>query len=137
MFASQSWQAKEYGEAEVWMNERIMRIGGKHCAEFITAFDESSPSTSERISPLDNAIWLVWKYEGDNTLYNLLEKKDFPYNMEPILLGRELKLPKSPRRRLITVRLVMKQLITALGACHNSGKMHPLLEQSCHLIVQT
>jgi hypothetical protein len=34
-------KAKEFGQAETWMNERMMRIPGRHCAEFITAFDES------------------------------------------------------------------------------------------------
>lgn len=114
-------KAKEFGEAEVWMNERMARIGGRHCAEFVTAFDESSPSVG---SPLDNAIWLVWKYEGDNTLWTLMEKKDFPYNLEPLLFKRELKLPKGARRKLITVRLALKQLLEALAACHNSGIVH-------------
>lgn len=100
------------------MNERMLRVGGKHCAAFITAFDETSPSVG---SPLDNAIWLVWKYEGDNTLYNLMEKKEFPYNLEPLLLNRELKLPRGTRRKLVTIRMVMKQLVEALQACHNSG----------------
>lgn len=36
-----SQQAKEFGQAEAWMNERLMRLGGKHAAEFITAFDET------------------------------------------------------------------------------------------------
>ncbi len=35
-------QAKEFGEAEVWMNERMMRTGGNHVAEFITAFQVRS-----------------------------------------------------------------------------------------------
>jgi hypothetical protein len=34
-------KAKEFGQAETWMNERMMRVPGRHCAEFITAFDES------------------------------------------------------------------------------------------------
>ncbi len=55
----------------MWMNERMARIGGGHCAEFVTAFNESSPSVG---SPLDYAVWLVWKYEGDSTLYNMMEK---------------------------------------------------------------
>ncbi len=125
-------KAKEYGEAEVWMNERVMRIGGKHCAEFITAFDESDPSSNTN-SPLDDAIWLVWKYEGNNTLWDKLEnKKDFPYNIEETIMGRELKLPKGPRRKLVTIRLVMKQLLQALEACHNSGEPVDLGKTAIH-----
>ena len=33
-------QAKEFGEAEVWMNERLSRHAPGACAEFITAFKD-------------------------------------------------------------------------------------------------
>lgn len=100
-----------------------MRIGGQHCAEFVTAFEDSSLSPNAGISPLDNDIWLVWKYEGNNTLFDLMEKRnEFPYNMETLLFGRDLKLPKGPRRKLVTIRLIMRQLIEALKACHNAGE---------------
>ena len=99
-------QAKEFGEAEVWMNERLMRAAPECYAEFITAFDEGSGGFNRSPEPL----WLVWQYEGDFTLWDLMQKKDFPYNMEPFLLGRQLDLPKGPRRRLITIRLVMQQV---------------------------
>lgn len=36
----------------------------------------------------------MWKYEGDNTLYDLMQKRDFPYNAEPLLFGKELPLDK-------------------------------------------
>eukprot|EP00798_Chlamydomonas_sp_ICE-L_P022287 gene22287-29365_t len=117
-------KAKEFGEAEVWMNERMMRVdGAEHCAELVAAFDQrdgAGPGTS----PLDSDIWLVWKFEGDNTLNDVMEKRDFPYNMETILLGRELNLPKGPRRRLVTVKLALKQLIEALDCCHRTGIVH-------------
>jgi len=46
-------KANEFGEAEVWMNERLSRACPQTCAEFIAAFDDTIGSTS---SPL----WLVW-----------------------------------------------------------------------------
>ena len=49
------------------MNERVMRLPGKHAAQFITAFDETKSSAS------DSAVWLVWDYEGAFTLYDLLQ----------------------------------------------------------------
>lgn len=60
------------------MNERMSRVAGNHTAEFVTAFDESlsepGGSTAAPAGPLDNSsIWLVWKYEGDNTLMGLME----------------------------------------------------------------
>lgn len=61
-------QAKEFGEAEVWMNERLMRVAPSYFAEFITAFEEDS-------GRLDDPLWLVWAYEGDNTLSDLMQKK--------------------------------------------------------------
>ena len=48
-------QAKEFGEAEVWMNERLMRYAPQACAEFITAFVESDKPNSP--------LWLIWLYE--------------------------------------------------------------------------
>jgi hypothetical protein len=41
--------------------------------------------------------------------------------MEPLLLGRELDIPKGARRKLVTIRTVMQQLLEALSACHSSG----------------
>ena len=54
-------------------------------------------------------LWLVWRYEGDYTLYDLMQKKDWPYNLEPLLFGRELNIPKGPERRWLSLRIVVKQ----------------------------
>ena len=59
---------------------------------------------------LQEPLWLVWQYEGDFTLYDLMQKKEWPYNLEPLLFGRELDLPRGPRRRWVTLRLVVKQV---------------------------
>jgi len=116
------------------MNERLMRIGGKHCAEFVTAFEDTMLSPKAGVSPLDNDIWLVWKYEGNNTLFDLMEKKnEFPYNMETLLFGRELKLPKGPRRKMVTIRLIVRQLLEALKACHGSGENIHSVRGSCRI----
>lgn len=66
-------------------------------------------------------MWLVWMDEGENTLYDLMTKRDFPYNLEPILLERELRLPRDKRRRLVTIKLVVRQLLEALEAAHATG----------------
>ena len=52
----------------------------------------------------------VWQYEGDYTLWDLMQKKEFPYNLEPLLLGRELDMPKGPRRKAVTIQLVLQQV---------------------------
>jgi hypothetical protein len=100
-------QAKEFGEAEVWMNERLMRVAPAHIAEFITAFEDGSGKVGD-------PLWLVWRYEGDNTLYDLMQKKEWPYNLEPFLFGRELAMAKGPRRRAVTLRLLMQQVCPSL-----------------------
>lgn len=114
-------KAKEFGQAEAWMNERMERLGGKHCAEFITAFGEKSPKVG---SLLDDAVWLVWRYEGEYTLFDVMQKKEFPYNVEPLLLGRELRLEKGIRRKAVVIKLIMKQLLENLAACHATGIVH-------------
>ncbi len=51
-----------------------------------------------------------------------LGPQDFPYNLEPYLLDRELRVPKGPERKAITVRLAFKQLLEALAAAHSTGE---------------
>lgn len=87
----------------MWMNERLMRVAPNHIAKFITAFEDGTGKVGE-------PLWLIWQYEGDNTLYDLMQKKDWPYNVEPYIFGRELDLPKGPRRRAVTLRLLMQQV---------------------------
>uniref|UniRef100_A0A7S3VTM9 Protein kinase domain-containing protein n=1 Tax=Dunaliella tertiolecta TaxID=3047 RepID=A0A7S3VTM9_DUNTE len=119
-------KAKEFGQAEAWMNERMMRFSQKSVAEFITAFDGGStgPQKKKKDSPLDDAVWLVWRYEGDNTLSDLIEDKDFPYNLEPLLLDRELRLPRGARRKQAIISLAMQQLFENLQAAHSTGIVH-------------
>ncbi|KAL3161226.1 hypothetical protein ABBQ38_009592 [Trebouxia sp. C0009 RCD-2024] len=114
-------KAKEFGEAEVWMNERLMRAAPGCFAEFITAF-EAEEKSSKNKGP--EPLWLIWQYEGDYTLWDLMQKKDFPYNLEQALLGRELDMPKGPQRKAVTISLVMQQILEALKASHRTGIVH-------------
>eukprot|EP00210_Caulerpa_lentillifera_P006879 g6576.t1 len=147
-------KAKEFGEAEVWMNERLMRLPQKCCAEFITAFEEatgdafnwrgaktdlvySGDTQGKDYHVADPPLWLVWKYEGDFTLYDLLQQKDFPYNLEPYLLGRELTIPKGPYRKLVSIKIAMQQILEALKLCHSVGIVHrDVKPQNCILSEQ-
>lgn len=87
-----------------------MRAAPGCFAEFLTAF-EAEEKTSKTKAP--EPLWLVWQYEGDYTLFDLMQKKDFPYNMEPLLLGQELDMPKGPQRKAITISIIMQQV----GGC--------------------
>ena len=72
--SSPSLQAKEYGEAEVWMNERMMRLGGDHIATFVTAFDERKRKVAAAAALTESScIWLVWRDEGAATLDKLMQ----------------------------------------------------------------
>jgi hypothetical protein len=59
-------QAKEFGVPEVWMNERLMRIAPRSFAKFLYAFEEANGKQPD-------LLWLVWCYEGDYTLFDLLQ----------------------------------------------------------------
>ena len=45
-------QAKEFGEAEVWMNERLMRAAPQYFAEFITAFEDGEQRNTPQRGPV-------------------------------------------------------------------------------------
>jgi hypothetical protein len=49
---------------------------------------QAPPGKGKAAQQEDNSVWLVWKYEGDFTLSDVMAKRDFPYNLEPLLLGR-------------------------------------------------
>lgn len=110
-------KAKEFGEAEAWMNERMMRVAPQSVAKFITAFEQEPGKEGE-------PLWLVWRYEGDFSLADFMAKKDWPYNIEPLLFGRELRLPKGPTRKAVVLQVVMTQLLEALKAAHSTGIVH-------------
>lgn len=51
---------------QAWMNERMMRTAPKAVAEFIAAFSDGQ-------GQLGDSTWLVWAYEGDYTLADLMQ----------------------------------------------------------------
>ena len=53
-------QAKEFGEAEVWMNERLMRAAPQYFAQFITAFEDGEQRNAPQRGPvsLSSAFYL-------------------------------------------------------------------------------
>ena len=70
-------KAKEFGEAEVWMNERLSRAATGKCAEFVGAFEEAAPGSSSgrtaaAAAAANDLVWLIWRDEGENTLYDVM-----------------------------------------------------------------
>jgi serine/threonine protein kinase len=111
-------KATEFGEAEVWMNERMMRASPSSIARFITAFADGD--TPREGGPL----FLSWAYEGDTTLADLMVQRNFPANLEALLFDRPLKISEGANRRAVVLRLAIRQLIEALKACHIVGIVH-------------
>lgn len=111
-------KATEYGAVEIWMNERVRRACASSCADFVHGFIESSTKGK------GDEYWLVWRYEGDATLADLLLSKDFPYNVERMILGEVEKLPKGIERENRIIQTIMRQILFALDGLHSTGIVH-------------
>nr|GME19551.1 serine/threonine-protein kinase STN7, chloroplastic [Ipomoea batatas] len=67
-------KATEYGAVEIWMNERARRACANSCADFLYGFLESSSKKGAE-------YWLIWRFEGESTLADFMQSKEFPYNV--------------------------------------------------------
>ncbi|KAK6133812.1 hypothetical protein DH2020_032523 [Rehmannia glutinosa] len=110
-------KATEYGAVEIWMNERVRRACANSCADFMYGFLESSAKKGAE-------YWLIWKFEGEATLADLLQSKEFPYNVEAMILGENQDLPKGLERENRIIQTVMRQLLFALDGLHSTGIVH-------------
>ncbi|KAK0575069.1 hypothetical protein LWI29_033610 [Acer saccharum] len=110
-------KATEYGAVEIWMNERVRRACANCCAYFLYGFLESS-------SKKGGEYWLIWQYEGESTLSDLILSKEFPYNVETMILGEVQDLPKGIERENRIIQTVMRQLLFALDGLHSTGIVH-------------
>ncbi|CAN0876499.1 Serine/threonine-protein kinase STN7, chloroplastic [Linum grandiflorum] len=110
-------KATEYGAVEIWMNERVRRACASSCAEYLYGFLENS-------SKKDSEYWLLWKFEGEATLYDLMQSREFPYNVETLILGKVQDLPKGLERESRIIQTIMSQLLFALDGLHSTGIVH-------------
>ncbi|GBG70956.1 hypothetical protein CBR_g8256 [Chara braunii] len=131
-------KANEYGAVEIWMNERVRRGCGGSCADFVYGFMDSSALVNKRKMILgdnkangrEESFWLIWRFEGESTLADLMQAKDFPYNCERLLYGDVLPgdvawLPKgSKEREGRVIRAILNQILTALRRLHDTGIVH-------------
>ena len=113
-------KAYEYGEAEVWMNERLQRVCPNRVPKFIDAFEGPVENKKER-APL----WLVWSFEGEGTLADAIQDRKFPENLEEKVFGAKLDptLPASTRHALV-IRKLMKEILETLDVMHSTGIVH-------------
>ncbi|XP_050375062.1 serine/threonine-protein kinase STN7, chloroplastic [Argentina anserina] len=110
-------KATEYGAVEIWMNERVRRACANSCADFKYGFLESSSKQGAE-------YWLIWRFEGEATLYDLMQSKDFPYNVETMIIGEVQDLPKGLERENRIIQTIMRQLLFALDGLHSTGIVH-------------
>ncbi|PNX94981.1 serine/threonine-protein kinase STN7 chloroplastic-like [Trifolium pratense] len=110
-------KATEYGAVEIWMNERVRRACANSCADFVYGFLERSTKKTPE-------YWLIWRFEGDATLADLLQSRDFPYNVETLLLGEVQDLPKGLERENRIIQTIIRQLLFALDGLHSTGIVH-------------
>ncbi|KHG07521.1 Serine/threonine-protein kinase STN8, chloroplastic [Gossypium arboreum] len=110
-------KATEYGAVEIWMNERVRRACANSCADFLYGFLEGS-------SKKGGEYWLVWRYEGEATLSDLMLSKEFPYNVETMILGEVQNLPKGLERENQIIQTIMRQILFALDGLHSTGIVH-------------
>lgn len=112
-------KATEYGAVEIWMNERVRRACAASCADFVYGFLEKSSKGKGA-----DEYWLIWRFEGEETLSDLMLSKEFPYNVETKILGGVQDLPKGLERENKIIQTIMRQLLFALDGLHSTGIVH-------------
>ncbi|XP_040996828.1 serine/threonine-protein kinase STN7, chloroplastic [Juglans microcarpa x Juglans regia] len=110
-------KATEYGAVEIWMNERVRRACANSCADFVYGFLETS-------SKKGGEYWLIWRFEGEATLSDLMQSKEFPYNVETMILGEVQDMRKGIERENRIIQTIMRQLLFALDGLHSTGIVH-------------
>ncbi|KAF8716311.1 hypothetical protein HU200_026598 [Digitaria exilis] len=112
-------KATEYGAVEIWMNERVRRACASSCADFLYGFRENKAKGKGA-----EEYWLIWRFEGEDTLFDLMQSKEFPYNVETKILGDVQDLRKGIARENKIIQTVMRQLLFALDGLHSTGIVH-------------
>ena len=74
----------------------------------------------------EDLLWIVWKYEGSDTLANLMNDKDFPYNVEPFLFKNQGGIaiegePRGTRRKAKIISTIFGQILENLSKAHATG----------------
>lgn len=114
-------KANEFGAVEIWMNERVRRACRKSCADFVQGFLETSGTKGK-----GEEFWLVWRYEGTATLADLMNNKDFPYNVEEAIMGagKSNDIRKGPERESRILQTILRQILNSLAQLHSTGIVH-------------
>ncbi|XP_023545193.1 serine/threonine-protein kinase STN8, chloroplastic [Cucurbita pepo subsp. pepo] len=112
--------AEKFGEYEEWFNYRLSRAAPETCAEFLGSFvaDRENRQFSA------GGKWLVWKFEGDQTLGDYMKDRSFPLNLETLMFRRVLQGMNSIERNALIIKQILRQIITSLKKIHDTGIVH-------------
>eukprot|EP00775_Hariotina_reticulata_P003693 gene3693-3953_t len=103
--------ATEMAQMEHLMNVYASKAAKGSIAEFI-GYCEVLPR--EASHKLTEGLWLMWRYEGSNTLAYYLRRRDTLK-----ALAQDLGVPED-----IVVPVAMRQLLLGLSALHSAGLVH-------------
>lgn len=134
-------QCKDYGEAEIWTNSRLQRACPDAIASYCGAFYGPKNFKGRNVikdgsiwkralnsragqEEEEDPLWIVWKFEGSDTLFKLMNDKDFPYNVEPYLFKSGVAIdgePKGTKRKAKIISTIFGQILENLSAAHGTG----------------
>lgn len=121
-----------FGEEETWMSERMLRHDGGRTTPRLRATFRGPSSSELRKGPKGEVLndegsarWIVWEYEGAQTIASLRNASSWPYNLEQYLFEpNELSdLPTTERKRTIYRKLI-KEVAKCLASMHSTGIVH-------------
>ncbi|KAM6555338.1 hypothetical protein CsatB_002357 [Cannabis sativa] len=112
--------ADECADFEEWFNYRLSRAAPETCAEFLGSF--VSDKTNSQFTK--GGKWLVWKFEGDQSLLDYMRERNFPFNLESVMFGQVLQGVDSVKRSALIIKQIMRQIITSLKKIHDTGIVH-------------
>ncbi|KXZ43807.1 hypothetical protein GPECTOR_80g167 [Gonium pectorale] len=98
-------------QMEHLLNVYASRVARGHCADFLGYCEVADSEATGRLTP---GLWLVWKYEGKNTLSYYINRRDTIR-----ALATDMKVSESA-----VVPTVMKQIFEGLAAFHAAGLVH-------------
>lgn len=103
--------AGEMGEMEHLLNVYVQKNAPGACADFRGYIE----ATRETATPgIGEGLWLMWRYEGRNTLSYYLRRKDTIQ-----VLARDMGVPEDE-----VVQVVVTQILEALRQLHAIGLVH-------------
>ncbi|KAI8466377.1 MAG: hypothetical protein J3K34DRAFT_524625 [Monoraphidium minutum] len=103
--------AEEMAQMEHLMNVTASKSARGSIAEFLGFCEVERDQAVGNLTP---GLWLVWRYEGSNTLAFYLRRRDGLR-----ALARDLGVPEE-----LVVPMAMRQLLTGLAALHAAGLVH-------------